>query len=201
MPGRDWRKEANWDLSVKEIAELYGVSQQRVHQVRKNLGIPFPQKISAKFKILGLDTSNLTKEQVAAIAKCSPSYAAAVMKANGKAYKRTINVGFIESQKEFVNWLIIERKYPRKVARDICFRCRKVEASLGIKLISQLHKNGGLSNVISRIKEEFVTTLKSTLSLPNRPATYRYAVKRYWEFLSAQGTAKKEKREKSPYLP
>lgn len=125
-------------------------------------------------------------------AKCSPEHAKSILRDSGKAYMSTGPTGYRGSLQEFHDWLIKNRKYPAKVARDICCRVRKVEATLGLTLLSHFRKGARFSTIVTRVNTELVPVARNSNRPPYHLPTYRHAVKRYWEYLSAAGNKKSD---------
>lgn len=192
MRCQDWRKDVDWRLPVPAIAARYGISTQRVYQVLKNLGLR-PNRVStARSRIHALDTANLTIDQIATAAKCSPGHAKSILRECGKAYMRTVPADYGDSLWEFYDWLIKNRKYPAKVARDICCRVRKVETTLGITLLSHFCKEAHLSTILIKVNTRLMPLARKPNGPPYHLAPYRHAIKRYWEYLSAASKNKGE---------
>lgn len=193
MPSQDWRKDVDWRLPVPAIAAKYGISTQRVYQVLKNLGLK-PQRVrTARLKIQALHTANMTIDQVARAAECSPEHAKSILRECGKAYVRTASTSYKGSLQEFYDWLIKDRKYTAKVARDICCRVRRVEAALGIALLSCSRKEATLVDILTKIDARLAPAARKRNGPPYYLATYRHAVKRYWAFLSEAANKKNDK--------
>jgi len=88
----DWESQ-DWSLRDVDIADANGVSRERVRQVRKALRKPkspmFHKHIgTATSRIVDMDTSGMTPEEVASSARCSEAYARQCLGTMEKEFKK-----------------------------------------------------------------------------------------------------------------
>jgi len=89
----NWDK-ADWTKQDVELSVTYGVSRERVRQVRAEKGKSNPARyrrrveVTAGDRIAAMDTEGKTVIEVAKAAGCGIGFARATMKRNRKDYKR-----------------------------------------------------------------------------------------------------------------
>ncbi len=181
----DWRR-INWDRPVAEIAAAMGVSRQRVHQVLQRFGFPPTSQRFKRARLLALDTAHLTIAEAAAVAGCSVSYARQVL----RRARRPCRPVDPEKQakviryRPFHDWLQAHYLYAPSTVEGLCCWCRRIERTCGVVLAETLERPGGLLATLNLV-EAFRTSLMPKDPMTAHLPTYRFAVRRYAEFLAA----------------
>lgn len=91
----DWASQ-DWELRDVDLAEMNGVSRERVRQVRKALMKPrspmWHRHVgTAADAIASMDTVGLTPEEVSKVSDCSEAYARQCLTAMRKRYRKPLD--------------------------------------------------------------------------------------------------------------
>lgn len=84
---------------------------------------------------------------------------------------------------KFVNWLVQNKKFGAKSAKDVKSRCHRVERIFNISLDEELIKPHGLEYINNRLIEEQQDYLKPETNVVYATAVLKRAVTLYAEYL------------------